>query len=189
MTWIIFIAGFIIGWISRIVFKYYRNIGHLDKSFKGTFMSDVFYDIKSSIRTVVLKTRSKNLDFLLNFSIDSQVLIQILHRLHYPELGLDEEDSRYGLAIYIPISELNKSKKNELNKLLIQHAESSFRDNNYDYYVIDAGERIKYAGELVTLILRQIFLINKDNLKTDIFIGDRTPYKNQNLDIKNLPIN
>ena len=190
MIWIALLIGFTLGWISRIVFKYYKNIGKLDRSkLDRNYVPDTFYDIKSCIRSVVLKSRPENLDFMLNFSVDQETLLQVLHRVHYPELSRYEDDLSYGLAIYIPVSDLNTVQKKELDRLLNLHANSSIEDSNHDYYVIDGGERIKYVGELITLILKKVFTVREDDLKTEVFIGDRTPYRTPEINFKNLPSN
>lgn len=144
-----------------------------------SYLSEPFFvKLKDTIRHIVVEynIRRKNNDFLLNILDGRKIIMQLTHRSHYPEITKDDSDISFGMALYLPISELSVKQREKL--LIIMKEESSFflyEEVPFDYYVIDFGKRIKYCSYLLIRIIREIF--GGEDVDFKLFSEGKISYK------------
>lgn len=180
MDIVLIIAGFLLGWFSRIFYKYYKNLGKLKRSRLSSlgYKPTSFETIKDALRNIVIRYNKDNRDFLLNIKIPKSTGIQLLHRSHYPELSKSISDIYFGIAIYIPLKGLDLIQKDKLEKILKDEVQPLiFSEMYFSYYVIDIGTKIRYGGELLALILKEVFDVKvNDQIKVELYDGGKLPY-------------
>ena len=180
MDIILIVIGFIAGWVARIIYKYYRNVGKLNRSKLAAqgYKPTCFEVVKDVLRNIVLRYNNDNSDFLVNISISQSTVIQLLHRSHFPELMEQNNDVSFGIAVYIPLRGLSKIQKEKLEIILKDHAETStFSEIPFSYYVLDIGKKIRYGGELLGLIMKEVFgVVEEDQINIELYDEGKLPY-------------
>lgn len=116
-----------------------------------------------------------NSDFLLDLKVDGTHLMQIMHRAHFPEVCKNISDVKFGLAIYIPTKPLTPEQKLKLQQLLKEESED-FITHSYpvEYFVIDAGSRVRFTGYLIARIVAEVF--QKEDIEWELYDEGTLPY-------------
>lgn len=136
--------------------------------------------LTDTLRHVVFEydVKRENNDFSLNVYLNRRLYFQVLHRSHFPELAKLEEDVSFGLALYMPVSQLNKSQREQLVSIFKEESETFyFEEIPFDYYVIDIGRRIRYGSYLLSRIIKEVFYQEDvQNLSFKLFSEGKIPY-------------
>ena len=186
MNILLLFIGFVIGWFSRIVYKYFKNIGRLNKQklYQRGYKPTSYEIIKDILRNIVIRFHKENFDFFMNLNVRGETVIQVLHRSHFPEITGASENIDFGIAIYIPLNDLSGKQRDSLEQILKEHAvTNSFSEVPFSYYVLDIGKKIRYGGELLCLILKEIFDVqSNDVIDVELFDGGKLPYSTINIE-------
>jgi hypothetical protein len=116
--------------------------------------------MKIAVREIIFKysIRKFNRDFLLSIKLHEHVIMQLMHRSHFPDIIKDLSDVKFGIAIYIPIKPLTNLQRDLLLKILREEMEHSrVSEPPIEYVVIDAGTRARYNGYLIAKIIKEVF--------------------------------
>jgi hypothetical protein len=106
--------------------------------------------------------------------------MQIMHRAHFPELCKSESDIKFGLALYIPTSNLSENKIIALQSIIEEESEvlRGGRDIDVvDYFLIDLGKRVRFSGYLLTRIIKEVFEKEEKNMSLELFSEGNLPYQ------------
>jgi len=101
--------------------------------------------------------------------------MQVMHRSHFPEIAVNASDLKFGLAIYIPIKPLNSTQRNVLIKVLKEESENfEAAEHPIEYFVIDAGSRVRFTGYLMARIIKEVFKL--EDVDVELFDEGVLPY-------------
>jgi hypothetical protein len=170
-----FVCGFLFAFLVRLIVINVREKSGKDE-IKYRPMP-LGFKMKSMIREVVFKfsIRRFNRDFLLNVKLHGKVVMQVMHRSHFPELLKNLSDVRFGLAIYIPIKPLSAEQQQILVKVLNEEMEQfSVSEYPIEYFVVDAGVRAKFNGYLMARIIKDVF--DADDVDLELYDEGILPY-------------
>jgi hypothetical protein len=133
--------------------------------------------MKLMLREIVFKfsVQKFNRDFLLNIKSQRTTIIQLMHRSHFPSLLKNIADVQFGIAIYIPLTPLTDDQKQRLFHVLKEEMQN-FNKSEYpiEFFVIDAGTRVRHTGYLLARIVREVF--NKEDVDFELFDEGVLPY-------------
>ena len=135
------------------------------------------YKMMNMVRQIIFKfsIQKFNRDFLLNLKSNGVHLMQIMHRSHFPEVCKNVSDDKFGLAIYIPTKPLSSEQKQKLKQVLDDESEEFIRYNYpVEYFVIDAGSRVRFTGYLIARIIKEVF--KKDDIDLELYDEGTLPY-------------
>lgn len=170
-----FVLGFLFAFLLRLIVINVREKKGLNEvKYKSLPLTS---KMKIIIREIIFKFSIQrfNRDFLLNLKNNDQVIMQVMHRSHFPEVVVNASDLKFGLAIYIPIKPLNSTQKNGLIKILKEESESfEIAQPPIEYFVIDAGSRVRYTGYLIARIIKEIFKL--EDVDVELFDEGILPY-------------
>lgn len=176
------IIGIILGWVSLFSA---RAITLYLKEKKGTKASDYnklpfTSKLKDSVRHIIFEYNVKrsNNDFLLNINLKGKKVMQVMHRSHFPELCQTESDIDFGLALYIPVSELKKDQQAKLDNIIEEESEvfKSSKLGELEYYLIDLGKRVRFSGYLLHRIIKEVFEGDEHQFSSELFSEGNLPY-------------
>lgn len=156
------IVGFVVGFLFAVLLRLFaidrrEKKGLHEARYKKLNLTS---KMKNTVRQIIFKfsIQKFNRDFLLNLKLNGRVIIQLMHRSHFPELIKNLSDAKFGLAIYIPIKPLTKSQQQVLIGLLNEESEQiNIAEYPIEYLVIDAGSRARYSGYLIARIITEVF--------------------------------
>ena len=116
--------------------------------------------------------------FLLNISFEGEIVMQIMHRAHFPELCQSESDVAFGLALYIPISQLSDDRIYKLNKIVEEESEVASKNKfgQLEFYLIDLGTRVRFGGYFLSRLIKEVFEGDEKNLSSELFSEGNLPY-------------
>ncbi|MBL7872908.1 MAG: hypothetical protein JNM78_14930 [Cyclobacteriaceae bacterium] len=98
-----------------------------------------------------------------------------MHRSHFPEVIKNIKDANFGLAIYIPIKPLTSDQKNTLLQVLKDESENfNMAEYPIEYFIIDAGTRVRYSGYLIARVITEVF--KKDDVDLELYNEGILPY-------------
>jgi len=121
--------------------------------------------LKDTIRHIVFEYNIKrvNNDFLLNIDFNGTPLMQIMHRSHFPELCKSESDISFGIALYIPVKNMDFKQIESLSFVLEEESEiiNNIDKNSRLYFIVDLGSRVRFSGYLLTRIIKEVLLKKK----------------------------
>ena len=175
-------TGLVLGWISLFVT---RAITLRIKEKKGVRNKDYgnlpfTSKLKDSIRHIIFEynVKRKNNDFLLDIILNDEIIMQIMHRAHFPELCRAESDIDFGLALYIPVSKLSKPQIAQLDKIIEEDSEvfKSGKLGELKYYLIDLGTRIRFGGYFLHRIIKEVFKGDEHQFSSRLFSEGNLPY-------------
>lgn len=170
-----FILGFLSAFLLRlIVIKNRDKKGTNEIKYKPLRLTS---KIKIIIREIIFKfsIQKFNRDFLLNIKSNGNTIIQVMHRSHFPEVIKNIKDVKFGLAIYIPIKPLSPDQKNTLLQVLKDESEDfNMAEYPIEYFIIDAGTRVRYTGYMITRIVMEVF--KKDDVDLELYDEGTLPY-------------
>jgi hypothetical protein len=182
----VLLVGAFLGWLygkisgSKLKENSYNKKGIYYRNYpKG----ELIKRLQDMLRHVIVRFRfdSMNSSFLVNLKIDNQTVCQLLHRSHFVELIENENDNRFGVAIYISLEYFDDKKRESLFSLLEKESvKSSDTDSSYkySYVVIDGGLRVRYISYIISKILENIFdVINGEKMSFEIYDEGRLPYE------------
>lgn len=176
--------GLLLGWFynkkSNIVIKHNQSgkVGmYYDKYKNGSTIKS----LTNAIRTIVFKYggRNENQSFVLNITKGDDVIIQLLHRAHFPELGKSGADINFGIALYIPFDDsyMDDKMKNVLKKIMKEETLQMKEDNNpLTYFVLDMGTRLMHSSYLLSRILKEVFNVSDDHFYYELYDDGELPY-------------
>jgi hypothetical protein len=176
-----------IGILLGIIFAYSFNIlkNYLRQK-KGIKYNDykklpLLIQINDTLRHVIYEYGIKrdNQDFLLNILYKKEIIMQIMHRAHFPYLSKESEEISFGLALYIPVSKLSDLQKRELDQILTKEPiKEQHETEPFDYHVVDLGKGIKQGGYLISRIAKEVFKfeLKKEDFSFDLFSEGELPY-------------
>ena len=177
------IVGVIIGWVSLyiagIAIKSIRQKkGLKDKKYKNWPLT---VKLKDTVRHIIFEydIKRNNNDFLLNINLDERQVMQIMHRAHFPELSRSESDIKFGLALYIPTSNLPEYKIKILEAIIEEESETlkgEIHSGTVNYFVIDLGKRVRYGGYLLARVIKEVFEKEEGNMSLELFSEGNLPY-------------
>lgn len=169
------IIGIILGCVSTYVFLLFIKNLKQKKGFKEKDYNNfpLTTQLRNSIRHIVFEynIKRKNNDFLLNISFEREIVMQIMHRAHFPELCQSESDVDFGLALYIPISQWSKDKISKLNKIVEEESEIASKNKfgHLEFYLIDLGTRVRFGGYFLSRLIKEVFDGDEKNLSSELF--------------------
>jgi hypothetical protein len=170
-----FLMGLVFAFLIRlIVINRRERKGLYEVKYKPLSLSS---KMKGIIRELIFKfsIQKFNRDFLLNLKSKGVLLMQIMHRSHFPEVCENISDVKFGLAIYIPTKPLSTEQKNKLKKVFQEEMEEFKRyDYPIGYFVIDAGPRVRFTGYLLAKIITEVF--GKEDVDLELFDEGILPY-------------
>lgn len=176
--------GIIVGWASMYVFLFIlKNLkqkkGIKEKNYANLPLT---IQLKDSIRHILFEynVKRKNNDFLLNIKLKSDIVMQIMHRSHFPELCQSESDIAFGLALYVPISQWSKEKVSKLNRVIEEESELTYKSKfgKVEFHVIDLGTRIRFGGYFLSRLIKEVFEEDEKNFDLELFSEGNLPYWN-----------
>ena len=179
--------NFIIGIFMGIGFSYpiFILINYLRQK-KGIKYDDykklpLLVKINDTLRSIIYEygIKKDNHDFLLNIFHKGKVIMQVMHRAHFPYLSRKNNEISFGLALYISASELTELQKAELERILTKESVNSQQETQpFDYFVVDLGKGIKQGGYLISRILKEVFEfeLNKEDFNFELFNEGELPY-------------
>lgn len=175
-------SGLLLGWLynrkANLVIKASqtkKGEEYRQKYKKGETMKALI----NAIRVLIFEydDEHKHKSFVLNITRDNDLVIQLLHRAHFPELCESSIDVNFGIAVYIPVDYMDNSMKEALEKILLEDAQELKQDSNPNtYYVIDVGFRLMYASSFLSRILKEVFDANDNNLCYELYDDLDLPY-------------
>jgi hypothetical protein len=137
--------------------------------------------MQDTLRHIVYEfgIKRNNFDFLLNITNKDKVILQAMHRAHFPFLIGEKNERNFGIALYIPTAKLTDFQKQKIKKILNEELENYQREEEpFDYFVIDIGKSIRYGGYLVSRLLKEVFNfeLEKDDFDFRLFDEGALPY-------------
>lgn len=148
--------------------------------------------VKDILRHIVYEfgVKRNNFDFLLNIEKDNRVIIQVIHRAHFPFLLQDKTDEiNFGLALYIPIAQLTEIEKMKIEKIIVEEQVSFQKeDRPFNYFVVDIGKSIRFGAYLISKLLREVynFELNEGDFNFKLFNEGGLSYFRKEFESKNL---
>jgi len=119
-------------------------------------------ELSNGLRALVYRYKKTNDDFMFNISLNNEIIIQILHRAHFPDILNSEEDNRFGMVFY---STLGDEKK-------LSHLESLLKAESIKCYINDIDKSLffelgdsnftGFANYIVAKILLEVFGAGKN---------------------------
>jgi hypothetical protein len=176
------IIGIIVGWLSMYIFLLIVKNLKSKKGYKEKDYGNLPFTTKlrDSIRHIVFEynVKRKNNDFLLNISFKKEIVMQIMHRAHFPELCQSESDVAFGLALYIPISHWSIDRISKLNEIVKEESEvaSKNRFGKLEFYVIDLGSRVRFGGYFLSRLIKEVFEGDENDFSSELFSEGHLPY-------------
>lgn len=176
------IIGIILGCISTYVFLLIVKNLKQKKGFneKGYNNFSLTTQLRNTIRHIIFEynIKSKNNDFLLNIRFEREIVMQIMHRAHFPELCQSESDIAFGLALYIPLSHWSNDKISKLDKIVKEESEivSKNKFGQLEFYLIDLGTRVRFGGYFLSRLIKEVFEGDEKNLSSELFSEGNLPY-------------
>jgi hypothetical protein len=151
------ILGFVLSNSIYLLLKYLRRKRGIDqKSYSRLPLTTKIADTLSHI-VYEYSIKNKNEDFLLNISREEKVLLQVMHRAHFPFLA-GAARNRFSMVLYIPISKLLPAQKESILRILAKEAVPSIsEDAPIEYHVVDLGQQTKFGSYLISRILKEVF--------------------------------
>ncbi|AYB33475.1 hypothetical protein [Chryseolinea soli] len=99
-----------------------------------------------------------NRDFVVNIKIKESIVMQLIHRAHFPELNIEESDIAFGIAIYIPLKPLSMAQRQKLERLLNEEVGKFVTvEQPFAYFLVDIRIAARFGGYLLARILKEIF--------------------------------
>lgn len=139
--------------------------------------------LKDTVRHIIFEynIREKNSDFLLNVRLNNLVVMQLMHRAHFPELNQTEEDIGFGMALYIPAINLKEGQIDKIREIVDEEVETlkETKDGPVDYFLIDLGTRVRFGGYFLSRIIREVFGGSENQFSSELFSEGKLPYKNR----------
>lgn len=182
MIYLNLLIGFVLGFFSAALFILYRK---RERDKRGTKAKDysglpIVTRLKDTLRHIVFEYNIKvrNNDFLLNITLKGNTVMQIMHRAHFPELCQDEQDIQFGLALYIPVTELTSNQKLKLSQIIDEELEIIHKSKfgELEYQILDIGKRIRFGGYILSRIINEVYYKDIDDLKLSLFSEGNLPY-------------
>lgn len=177
------IIGLLIGFMLSYSLIVLRNLLRQKKGIKYDEYKNLplLIRINDTLRHIIYEygIKKENHDFLLNLFYKKNVIMQVMHRAHFPYLSKVSEEIIFGLALYIPISKLTIEQKQTLEQILEMEPSTNIHEvEPFDYHVIDLGKGIKQGGYLITRILKEVFLYDPESNDFDLklFSEGELPY-------------
>ena len=176
------LIGVAIGFFSTLALIALRKYLKQKKGVKQKDYNGLPFNLrlKDTIRHIVFEydIKRKNNDFLLNIILGGKTIIQVMHRAHFPELCQVESDIGFGLAVYIPINELNQDQINKLNSIIDEETETlhSSKIGKLEYHILDLGRRIRFGGYLLSRILYEVFEGEESGFDLELFSEGNLAY-------------
>ena len=139
------------------------------------------FKIKDCLRNIVYDYNfvRQNEDFSLNILYKNVKIMKVLHRAHFADLLNSRWDIDFGLALYVPVTNLSVSQQERLRKIVDDESEVFQREMRpINYYAIDLGKGIKHGGYIITRIMNEVFefSMNKDDFSFELFSDGNIPY-------------
>ena len=183
-----FIFGMCVGWLT--LYFGLVLLKHL-KQKKGIKSSEyeklaLTTRLKDTVRHIVFEynIKRRNNDFLLNIKFKTDIIMQIMHRAHFPELGESEDDIGFGLALYIPAVNLNSEQVSRLSEIIRQEVEvlKEVKIGPVEYYLIDLGVRVRFTGYFLSRIVKEVFKYDhrSADFSFELFSEGALPYFRKN---------
>lgn len=151
--------------------------GVKDKDYRGLPFTT---KLRDSVRHIIFEysVKRKNNDFLFNIMLRGEIVMQIMHRAHFPELCQSESDVAFGLALYVPVSNWSKDKISKLNQIVEEESEvaSQNRFGQLEFYTIDLGTRIRFGGYFLSRLIKEVFAGDEDDFSSELFSEGHLPY-------------
>ncbi|GAA5030137.1 hypothetical protein GCM10011506_19020 [Marivirga lumbricoides] len=176
------LVGILIGWLSLYFFAIVKkNIGQ-KKGIKSKEYANLAFTarLRDSIRHIIFEydIKRKNNDFLLNIKIKEKLIMQLMHRAHFPELCQSESDINFGLALYIPVNGWEKEQVLRLDKIVSEESETvrMSKSGQIEYYVIDLGKRVRFSGYFLTRIIKEVFEADENQFNSSLYSEGNLPY-------------
>lgn len=180
-------ANLIVGILLGIVLSYPLLIlRNFLKQKRGLKYSDykrlpLLIQINDTLRHIIYEygIKKENHDFLLNIFYQKKIIMQVMHRAHFPYLNKKKDDISFGLALYIPISKLSELQKTEIEQILSKEPVTALHETQpFDYHVVDLGKGIKQGGYLISRIVKEVFKfeLSKDDFGFELFSEGELPY-------------
>ena len=175
--------GILLGWVSLyiagVVIKNFRQKkGSKDKSYRNWPLT---VKLRDTVRHIIFEysIKRKNNDFLLNINLNGNHVMQIMHRAHFPELCQSESDIRFGLALYIPLSNLSSDKVKALEVIIEEESEilRGERSDAVAYLVVDLGKRVRFGGYFLARIIKEVFEKEEGSMSLELFSEGNLPYQ------------
>jgi hypothetical protein len=123
--------------------------------------------------------KKRNHDFSLNVLERKVVIMQVLHRAHFPYLTPKNENPNFGMALYIPISKLTETQKKRLEEIIVEEPLDGIHETEpFDFHVVDLGQGLRQGGYLIARILKEIFDFDSHSSDFDfkLFNEGELPY-------------
>ncbi|HAS42990.1 MAG TPA: hypothetical protein DCS93_21095 [Microscillaceae bacterium] len=136
----------------------------------------------NSLRSIIFVYggRSSTKSFIFNIFNNKKLIIQLLHRAHFPELCESVTDISFGIAIYIPVDYLNNATRNLLEKVMLEEGQDLKQDELPNtYYVVDIGGRLMYGSYLLSRIIKEVFGVEDNALFYELHDDLNLPYDKQ----------
>ncbi|MEO0552776.1 MAG: hypothetical protein AAF149_06245 [Bacteroidota bacterium] len=174
-----FSVGLMIGWlvykhVNRWLYVKGIQPSLLDKNDK------VFQRIATILRSINFKfnANNANLSFLCTFKHGDEIIFQLTHKSHFPELCDSYHDIKFGIALHINLKKLSGSQLDSLNKILDEEThELNQPINKSDYYLINIEDKIRFGTYLIYLIVKDVFSIEHEkDLVVDMESEGKVPY-------------
>lgn len=170
-----FVVGFFCAILLRLIVIAVREKKGLNEAkYKSLRLTS---KMKIMVREIIFKFSIQrfNRDFLLNIKSNGEVIMQLMHRSHFPELLINTSDVKFGLAIYLPIKPLTVDQKQILLKVLNEESENfNVAEYPIEYFVIDSGSRARYTGYLIARIIQEVF--KKEDVEFELYDEGILPY-------------
>jgi hypothetical protein len=149
--------------------------------------------VNDTLRHIIYEygIKRNNRDFLLNILHRKNIIMQVMHRAHFPYLTKNNEIT-FGLALYIPISKLSDTQKKELARILDKEPVNEQHETEpFDYHVVDLGKGIKQGGYLISRIAKEVFKfeLSQSDFSFELFDEGDLPYFGKNYKLEYLQIN
>ncbi|MEM7110630.1 MAG: hypothetical protein AAF519_20540 [Bacteroidota bacterium] len=174
-----FSFGLMIGWL---VYKYVNRWLYIrDSPTSFSNKNDkVFQKIATVLRSICFKFNSnnQNLSFLCTFKYGDEIIFQLTHKAHFPELCDSYHDLKFGIALHINLKQLSNAQLDSLDKILNEEAqELNMPIDKSDYYLVNIEDKIRFGTYLIYLIVKDVFGIEHENdLVVDMESEGKVPY-------------
>ena len=177
--------GLLLGWFyykkSNIVVEHNQSgkVGMYYEKYKN---GSTMKSLTNAIRTIIFRYGGRNEDhqsFVLNITKGDDVIIQLLHRAHFPELCKSSVDINFGIALYIPLDDsyMNNVMKNNLKKIMREEMQQMKEDKNpRTYFVLDIGARLMQGSYIISRILKEVFNVSDHDFYYELYDDSELPY-------------
>ena len=114
-------------------------------------------ELSNALRALVYRYKATSDDFMLNISMNNNIIIQILHRAHFPDVLNSEDDNRFGMVFYSPVS--NEKRLSLLEDLLKSESIKYYVNTTNKSLFFELGDSYftGFANYIITKILYEVF--------------------------------